>query len=210
MNRLARFSRLISLHMLLACLTAGRAAADAGAPPCASSAQAEAVAALYKVNPVPPPFMAAGQLGLPEGVVASALPPDLAVGVEGRRFPEIWQSLQSWDQALTLVLKGGNVFEIHGPIPPGEPSTRSQFFNLKNDGAGLSGHLRPDLIGAIYALNLAGREGPMRGLSFVDQKGEGIFGVFLPEGRDPPPALVAQFERTWALMAAMPRVCPRP
>jgi putative heme iron utilization protein len=209
MNRLARISRLISLQVLALCLLAEPAGADA-APLCASAAQAEAVADLYKTNPVPPPFMAAGQLGLPEAVVASSLPPALAIGVDGRRFPEIWQSLQAWDQALTLVLKGGNVFEIHGRIPPGEPSTRSQFFNLKNDGAGLGGHLRPDLIGAIYALNLTGREGPMRGLTFVDQKGEGIFGVFLPEGRDPPPALVAQFERTWGLMAAMPRACPRP
>jgi len=204
--------RLVPVSLLISTL-AGLALppAAAGLPPwCASPAQVARVAPLYAANPVPPPFMTAGQLGLPEGVVASSLPADQALGVAGARFPEVWQSLQGWDQALTLVLKGGNVFEIHGRIPPGEPSTRSQFFNLKNDGDGLAGHLRPDLVGAIYAVNLVGREGPMRGLSFVDQQGESLFGVYLPEGRDPTPALVAQFQRTWNLLAAMPRACPGP
>lgn len=207
MKRLAWISRLISVALLVIGLRIETVVAEASVL-CPSNADRARVASLYAASPVPPPFMAAGQLGLPEGVVASSLPSSLALGVEGRHFPEIWRSLQTWDQALTLVLKGGNVFEIHGPIPPGEPSTRSQYFNLKNDGGGLGGHLRPDLIGAIYAVNLTGREGPMRGLTFVDQKGEGVFGVYLPEGRDPPPALVAQFQRTWDLMAAMPRLCP--
>ena len=72
---------------------------------------------------------------------------------------------------------------------------------------GLGGHLRPDLLGAIYAVNLKGPEGPMRGVTFMDQKGEGVFGVYLPESREPSAALVAQFDRTQALMAAMPRLC---
>ena len=91
--------------------------------------------------------------------------------------------------------------------PGGAPSTKSQFFNLKQDGAGLGGHLRPDLVGAIYAVDLVGAPGPLRGLTFLDAAGEGIFGVYVPEGADPKPALVAQFEKTRAVIAALPRVC---
>lgn len=197
--------------LILLWMVAGLARAQGTAPPaCASDAERARVTPVYAASPVPPPFMAAGQLGLPEGIIASALPASQALGVAGSHFPEIWQSLQGWDDAITLVQKGGSVFEIHGRIPPGEPSTRSQFYNLKNDGDGLGGHLRPDLVGAIYALQLVGREGPLRGLAFVDARGDGIFGVYLPESREPPPALVAQFQRTWALVASLPRVCPGP
>jgi hypothetical protein len=41
----------------------------------------------------------------------------------------------------------------------------------------------------------------------MDQKGEGVFGVYLPESREPAAALLAQFDQTQALMAAMPRIC---
>ncbi len=120
---------------------------------------------------------------------------------------KVWESLQGWDEALTLVLVGGHVFEVHGRIPGGEPSRVSQMFNLTQTGPGLGGHIRADLIAAIYAVSLAGREGPMRGLAFLDARGDGVFHVFLPEGRKPPPALVAQFEKTRALIESLPRAC---
>ena len=183
--------------------------ATAGDTPalCATSEQKALIAPLYAGSPVPAPFMAARKLGLPEAVIASALPVAQATGVSAAEFAKVWESLQGWDQALTLVLKGDHVFEIHGRIPPGAPSTRSAFFNLKAADAGLGGHLRPDLLGAIYAVNLKGPEGPMRGVTFMDQKGEGVFGVYLPESREPAAALLAQFDQTQALMAAMPRIC---
>lgn len=196
----------IAAAALVACLPSLVLAGEAAAL-CATAEQKAQIAPLYAGAIVPPPFMAAQKLGLPEGIVASALPPVQATGVSGAAFSKVWDSLQGWDQALTLVLKGANVFEIHGRIPAGVPSTKSPFFNLQSAQTGLGGHLRPDLIGAIYAVNLVGAEGPMRGVTFVDQQGEGMFGVYLPESREPSPALVAQFDRTQALMAAMPRLC---
>jgi hypothetical protein len=56
-------------------------------------------------------------------------------------------------------------------------------------------------------VDLVGAEAPLRGVTFLDAAGEGIFGVYLPEGAEPKPALVAQFERTRAVIAALPRVC---
>jgi putative heme iron utilization protein len=151
--------------------------------------------------------MAATKLGLPEALVASAISGKQVVGTTGAGFDAVWKSLQEWDDATVVVLKAGFVLEVRGRIPGGAPSTKSQFFNLKQDGAGLGGHLRPDLVGAIYAVDLVGAEAPLRGLTFLDAAGEGIFGVYVPEGANPKPALVAQFEKTRAVIAALPRVC---
>jgi putative heme iron utilization protein len=177
---------------------------------CATPEQAQKVREAYAKPPAPPPFMAAPKLGLPEAIVLSALSADQVVGVPGSEFAKVWESLQGWDRALTLVLKAGHVFEIHGPIMPGEPSRTSQFFNLEYPKAGLGGHLRPDLIAAIYAINLQGREGPIRGVTFLDAKGDNAFNVFLPESQEPTAAEITQFEKTRALMAALPRFCVAP
>jgi putative heme iron utilization protein len=179
-----------------------------GTPACATPEQARQVLELYSQKPSPPPFMAAPKLGLPEAVVLSALPAAQAIGVAGSAFMPVWESLQAWDRSLTLVIKAGQVFEIHGRIPKGQPSTISRNFNLEYPAAGLGGHLRPDLVSAIYAITLEGREGPMRGVMFLGADGGSAFSVFLPEGQQPLPAEVAQFEKTRALIAALPRACP--
>lgn len=180
----------------------------AASPLCASPEQAAKVQQLYAATPAPPTFMAAVKLGLPEAIVASALSAKQAVGTPGAGFEAVWASLQGWDDATVVLLKGQNVLEVRGRIPSGAPSTKSQFYNLKQEGAGLSGHLRPDLVGAIYAVELAGAQGPLRGVTFVDAAGEGLFGVYVPEGPDPKPALVAQFGRTRDVIEGLPRVCP--
>ena len=83
------------------------------------------------------------------------------------------------------------------------------FFNLEPGGAPLGGHLRPDLYSAIYAVRLEGRDGPVRGVVFLDEAGEGVFGVYLGEG-EAAAARAGQFEQTWALMQSLPRACPAP
>jgi len=192
---------------LAALLMISSGSAFAASPLCATPDQAATVQALYATATVPPPFMAAMTLGVSEAVVASALSGKQAVGTTGAGFEAVWKSLQEWDDATVVLLKSGFVIEVRGRIPGGAPSTKSQFFNLKQDGAGLSGHLRPDLVGAIYAVDLPGAQGPLRGITFTDAAGEGIFGVYVPEGAGPKPALMAQFENTKAVIAGLPRVC---
>ncbi|MEO7386160.1 MAG: ChuX/HutX family heme-like substrate-binding protein [Gammaproteobacteria bacterium] len=186
------------------------ATALAGPSLCADAAQTATVRAFYATATVPPTFMAATKLSLPEAIVASALVGKQTVGTTGAGFDKVWTSLQAWDDATVVLVKGANVMEVRGRIPPGAPSTRSQFFNLKQEGAGLGGHLRPDELGAIYAIDVAGAQGPVRGITFVDAAGESLFGVYVPEAAEPKPALVAQFEKTRAVIAALARVCPSP
>jgi hypothetical protein len=153
--------------------------------------------------------MAAARLRLPEAVVASALPDGRGVGVSGNEFSKVWDSLGTWGDALTLVDKGGSIFEIRGRIPAGKPSEKSRYFNLNGDGLPLAGHLRPDLLGAIYAVELAGADAPVQGVIFLDQQGQGVFGVYVPaEGGKPAPETMADFRRTRDLMSRLAPLCP--
>ena len=139
-------------RLIVLILAFGNVAVAADAPPvCATAAQAAQVAAAYVDASRPPtlPALAATRLAVPEAVVLSALQPAGAAGASVAGFQRVWKSLQTWDEAVTLVLKGGSVFEINGRIPAGIPSDKSQYFNLQSESAGLGGHLRPDLLGSI-------------------------------------------------------------
>lgn len=197
-----------ALPALVACLWMPASPAADTSSLCASVEQAAKVREFYTGPAAAAPFQAAPKIGLPEAIVLSALPPDKAIGTPGSAFVEVWKSLQDWDRALTLVLKGGHVFEIFGRVQPGAPSKTSQYYNLEYPAAGLGGHLRPDLIAAIYVVSVPTREGPLRGVSFIDAKGDNAFNVFLLENQQPTAAEVAQFEKTRALVARLPRVCP--
>ncbi len=182
------------------------AAASAAEPMCATPAQTETVRAAFAKPKPPAPFAAARELKLPEALVVSALPQSQAYGVAATHFRDVWKSLETWDRAVFVVMKGGHVFEVHGKVFAGEPSKRSNFFNLHGDGAGMSGHLRPDLLASIWVLSPPG-EG-MRGVLFYDAAGEPAFGIYLPgEGETPSAALVRQFEATAREIRALPALC---
>lgn len=182
--------------------------AQAGAI-CASKAEVALVRAAFAKPAPPAPFAAARELKLRESVVVSALPAAQAYGVAASHFQAVWESLQTWESSVFVVMKGGHVFETYGKIFHGEPSKRSNFFNLHGDGAGMSGHLRPDLLSAIYVIDIPGKEASMRGVMFYDQDGEAAFGVYVPgEGAAPPASLVKAFQNTAAEIRALPALCP--
>lgn len=194
--------------LLVAEVTAAESAV--AAPACATPAQVSAVGAALAGKEPGPLYGVAASLKLPEAVVASALPAAEAHGVSASHFAQIWKSLESWDDAMSLVTKGANIIEIRGRVGIGEPSKRSKFFNISREGGGLTGHLRPDLYASIYAVSRPGKESTLRGVTFYDQAGDAVFSVFLPgEGETPSAAVVRQFEATWTLMRSLPTLCPR-
>lgn len=191
--------------------TANAQTGDGNAPKtfCATSAQVTSVRAALAGKEPGPLFGVAGTLKMPEGLVMSALPENEAYGVSPSHFPVVWKSLETWDDALTLVTKGANIIEIRGQVGLGEPSKRSKFFNISRKGGGLNGHLRPDLYSAIYGISRVGKESTLQGVAFVDQAGDVVFTVYLPsEGETPPAPLVRQFEGTWKLLRSLPALCP--
>lgn len=198
-----------SLFAIGACVAMSAGASAQGkAPLCASPSQAAQVRAAFAKPTPPAPFAAARELKLPEAVVVSALPAAQAHGVDASHFQTIWKSLETWEQAVFVVMKGGHVFETYGKVFAGEPSKRSNFFNLHGEGAGMSGHLRPDLLSSIYVVSIPGKEATMRGVMFYDAQGEAAFGVYVPgEGATPSAALLKQFDATAEEVRALPALC---
>lgn len=178
---------------------------------CATPLQTIVVRSAFDKPAPPAPFVAARDLKIPEATVVSALPSAQAYGVDATHFQTVWKSLESWEKSVFVVMMGGHVFETYGKVFAGEPSKRSNFFNLHGDGAGMSGHLRPDLLAAIYVLSIPGKESVMRGVMFYDLQGNAAFGVYVPgEGSKPSEALIAQFEATAAEIRALPARCGAP
>lgn len=204
---------MIPIHQVFLAVSIAAAASQEPSSPsalCATPDIAARVVERYGKPGAGLPYALAAELKVSEAAIASALPKALAVGTDGAAFHRIWASLQEWDDAVTMVMKGGNVIEIPGRIRSGTPSKTSQFFNLANEGHGsFTGHLRPDLIAGIYAIDIESRGGALRGVLFYDTKGESPFGVFLPgEGAPVSEGLVAKFKLTRDLVASLPRTCP--
>ncbi len=194
---------------IILCLSATTAIADTPRV-CANKDEAARIAPALAKGPVGPVSSAAiaTELGLNEALIVSTYKPEQAVGVSGASFAQVWGSLNAWGESMILITKGGNVFEVTSKIPPGEPSKRSKFFNLKASGAGLGGHLRPDLITAIYGFALPTKEGATRGLMFFGESGESAYGVFIAsEGRQPTADEMAKFQATWDLLKSLPPLC---
>lgn len=201
------------IELALMALSLGTAvtASAADSAVCATPEQAKKVQVAYQEVPGRLPFMVNKTLGMTEAQVASALPADQAMGVPNTQFAQVWDSLAKWENAVVLILAGGHTIEVYGPIHKGEPSTRTKNFNLSPEGTGMSGHLRPDLVSAIYAVAISGKDGAKtRGVMFMDGEGKSAFSAFLPsEGAPLAAAQIAQFEATWAAMKAMPPVCAK-
>ena len=180
---------------------------DAAIPFCATDAQRSAIQAAMADPAKPAPYRVAAKFSLPEATVQSALA-SASYGIDASHFRSIWTSLTTWDEAVTVVMKGGHIFETHGRISEGEPSKRSQFFNLKSKADGMHGHLRPDLLSAIYVMELAIGDETQRGVLFYDKQGDVAFGVYLPgEGHTPSAATIKQFGATRSLIEKQPALC---
>lgn len=174
---------------------------------CATSTQKVSIEEYYGASAGAMTFRASDELGVTEAVVLSALGEESAAGTTGQSFSKVWESLRSWTDAMTVIRLGGQVFEVHGPVNAGAPSTRSNFFNLSGHN-GVGGHLRPDLVSSIYAISLESERATVRGVTFLDQSGNSIFGVYVPsEGQEPPQEIVEQFNATKKLIASLPDAC---
>ncbi|HKZ73336.1 MAG TPA: ChuX/HutX family heme-like substrate-binding protein [Steroidobacteraceae bacterium] len=175
---------------------------------CATPAQAQRIQAFYEANPGTMPVIAARRLDLPEAVVVSGLPAPQAVSAPGTAFAHVWSAMTRWNEAVFLITKGANVFEILSPIAPGAPSTRSDYYNIEYKHP-FRGHLRPDQYVSLYAISMPGKETTrVRGVLFYGADGASVFGAFISgEGPEPPQAELAKFDAVMAVVRSKPAVC---
>lgn len=184
-------------------------AAESATTVCATPAQREALATAW-AGKAPRLSAVARNAGVSEATALSALTAERAVGVSGAAFADVWKSLQAWPDSVTVIAKADQVFEVHGRIPPGEPSKISKYFNLDPAATGITGHLRPDVYSAIYATSLPGRDRVEHGILFFDPTGLLIFGVYVPNEHAAEDSRVLEaFRATVAVIGALPPLCPK-
>jgi putative heme iron utilization protein len=186
----------------------GTGHATAPAALCVAAPQAAEVRRLL-AEPRANFWSVAGKLGTSEAAVLSAVAAERGAATSGDAFLPVWESLRAWPEAVAIVMKGGHVFEVHGKIAAGEPSKVSRYFNLQGHD-GLSGHLRPDLVAGIYAVELPGRNGPEYGIAFTDEAGGVAFVVYVPAGDEFTPEGLKAWQATRALIASRAPLCAAP
>lgn len=202
-SRLAR-SLVLALGGALA---AEQAAAD---PSCATPQQTQQIREFYRNNAMTMPVIASRKLDLPEAVVVSGLPPEQAASAPGKDFAEIWAAMTHWKQAVFLIMKGPNVFEVLSGIGKAERSKTSAYTNVEYVHP-LRGHLRPDLYESIYAVSLPGKDDEAaRGILFYDAQGASVFGVFMSGDISPPASELAKFDEVMKLVRSRTPVCGIP
>ena len=189
-------------------LTAGISCAGADLGLCASAEQKLQVESYYQENPGTLPMMAMRSLNLSESQVLDSLPPTLVAAADGSAFEVVWNLLTGWNNVMFLLVIDGHVIEVTSDFPGGTPSTRSSYFNLEGDAA-LHGHLRPDRVGAIYALDLSSEGSTTaRAIIFTNTKGVASFSLYVsgPE-REATDAEIARFESLKQQIEEMPGPC---
>ena len=105
------------------------------------------------------------------------LPPDMVSFAPGSEFESIWNEASSWERVTFLMEHCGNVIEIEGKLPLGK--TAMGYYNLRQAGSPLSGHLKPGDVKniAMASLPFMGRES--HAIHFFDAEGKVLYSVYV-------------------------------
>ncbi|GAB1408702.1 hypothetical protein MASR1M8_26210 [Thermomonas brevis] len=206
---------LLSVTLLALCIT-GQAHAGDGL--CATADDVNVIQHYYSaVRPGGPPPAAARLFRMPETRVVSALDPAHTHGVRSDRrfFEEVWKSIDTWgeDTNIGIVFTSGGMHAWNFPskVPVTQASTSPIWYDMYADGgAGVHGHITPQEVEQIWALQLPTKEKDKftRILGFYGKDGHLIVGLYVSEGTKAfDPKAVAGFERTRDLLKTRPRIC---
>jgi len=126
-------------------------------------------------------FTLAGELNVPEQAIMECLPANEAVKVGPEHFDEIMAMVATWGNVTTIVQTDTMVLEAKGMLPMG--SHGHGYFNLMGDtNYNVGGHIRADLLSAVYFVERPFMGIPSMSIQFFDLSGDPIFKIYL--GRD--------------------------
>jgi putative heme utilization carrier protein HutX len=126
-------------------------------------------------------FTLARELDVPEQAVVECLPEDEACRVGPEHFDEVMAMIATWGPVTTIVQTGAMVLEAKGMLPMG--SHGHGYFNLMGDKTyHVGGHIRADLLSAIYFVERPFMDLASMSVQFFDLRGEPMFKIYL--GRD--------------------------
>jgi len=185
---------------------------------CATADDAKVIRHYYaNVRPGAPPPAVGRLFRMPEVSVVSALEPSQAYGVRSNRllFADVWKSIDTWgaDTRIGIVFTSGGMHAWNFPshVPQTRDSTSPIWYDMyADDGAGVHGHITPQEVDQIWALQLPTvREDRFtRILGFYGKDGHLIVGLYVSENtKDFDPNAVAGFEYTRELLKTQPRIC---
>jgi len=185
---------------------------------CATPDDAKVIRHYYaEVRPGAPPPAVGRLFRIPEVSVVSALAPEQAYGVRSNRlfFDQVWKSVDSWgaDTKIGIVFTSGGMHAWNFPshVPQTRDSTSPIWYDMyADDGAGVHGHITPQEVDQIWALQLPTVRADRftRILAFYGKDGHLIVGLYVSENtKDFDPKAVAGFERTRELIKTQPRIC---
>ena len=201
-------------------LALGLSAPVAAADLCASADDARVIQDYYaNTRPGAPPPAVSRLFRMPEVSVVSALKPEHAYGVRSNRlfFDQVWKSVDGWgkDTKIGIVFTSGGMHAWNFPstVPQTQSSTSLIWYDMyADDGAGVHGHITPQEVDQIWALQIPTKEADKftRILGFYGKDGNLIVGLYVSENVKPfDPKAVEGFERTRELLRTQPRICQR-
>lgn len=155
-----------------------------------------------------------------ESKVASAFSDQKALGVKAnpKVFKQVWETVNTWGEdtpiKVVVTVDGWQAFSYPSNVPVTRKEEHAQGFYdvFADDGTGVRGHINPELVSLIYAVKLPANDGSyLRALSFYDDKGDLIIGLYASEGGKPQNQdAIAGFDRSWEFLKSMPRACSKP
>lgn len=206
------YERLL-LIFLSACLSQSLAAIAIAEVPCASAEQIEKIKDVVAKSPAALPNILAERSGIPEAVVVTGLDTQAAIGTTGDAFTKVWSSLTGWERPAFLIpVDKSNTLEVFGRIGPTIKEKDGSVL-IEVAGAGIGGHFKPASIASIFMIRIAnGEKQTVYGMLFFNAQSETLFGIYSVDA--PRPAVIAllsrdAYQKTWDLIAEMPRVCAR-
>ncbi|PHR93674.1 MAG: hypothetical protein COA69_03300 [Robiginitomaculum sp.] len=152
-----------------------------------------------------------------ESKIVSSFSHEIAIGTYATpaRFETVWKSVDTWGETtpikVVVTVDGWHAFSFPSDVPTTRKEDHADGFYdvFANGGAGLRGHINPELVSMIYAVKLrASDDTYQRSLSFYGHGGDLILGLYASEGGKPQNAdAIAGFNRSWNVIKAMPRSC---
>lgn len=193
------------------------AASASATPVCADAAQTERIRKEVKDYPGDPLAIVARDLQLSEFTTASGIFPEMQVGamINAEQFQTLWKSIDGWgaDTMVRVILSPSSehAFIVQGKVPVIKPDAEPGYLDAYADGTkGLQSHIQMSKIAAVYATDIPTDDPAYRtrGINFMDHDGNSVVGIYASVKKyDPDPKAVEGFERTRALVEALPRAC---
>ncbi|MEM8954219.1 MAG: heme utilization cystosolic carrier protein HutX [Verrucomicrobiota bacterium] len=147
-------------------------------------------------NPDTLPRIMAEEHNVSEAAVVEALPDGMSLRIEPSAFEELWADLTTWENPLLIVIASGSVFEIPGPLGPGEFGRG--YYNIDAEENAWGGHLKPDQLGAIYLIQKPFRGNDTWQCAFYDKEGSRVFSIYVGrEGDEPHGPTLEAFDALW-------------